>query len=127
MVCGCVRVPSTTEWNHANHLITISESIIPPLNLPVFWYCFAKIRTKFDAHHIKLKQGDEIYLFSDGITDQFGGANNRKFSIKRLRAMIEKQGHENMLDMGEFMTTSFDNWKGDRKQTDDVLMIGIKF
>ena len=86
-----------------------------------------KIRTTFDTHFIDVKKGDEIYLFSDGFTDQFGGASNRKFSIKRLRNMIETQAHDNMLTMGELLTTSFDEWKGERKQTDDVLLIGIQF
>ncbi|MGB0523813.1 MAG: PAS domain S-box protein [Flammeovirgaceae bacterium] len=86
-----------------------------------------KIRTEFTTHTIELNKGDEIYLFSDGVTDQFGGADNRKFSIKKLRAMIEARTHKNMQDMGAILANSFEKWKGDKKQTDDVLVIGIKF
>ena len=85
-----------------------------------------KIRTNFTSHFIALEPGDEIYMFSDGITDQFGGSNNRKFSIKRLRSIIERQQHNNMDEMGTILKNAFEVWKGDRRQTDDVLIIGIK-
>lgn len=86
-----------------------------------------KIRTEFTSHQVQVKPGDEIYMFSDGLTDQFGGVNNRKFTIKKFRAMVEAQEHNNMDEMGEIVKDAFEKWKGDKRQTDDVLVIGIKF
>ena len=86
-----------------------------------------KIREPFKTHHIKVESGDEIYLFSDGLTDQFGGVNNRKFTIKRLREVILERKHENMDGFRQIISDRFDEWKGEYKQTDDVIMIGVKF
>jgi PAS domain S-box-containing protein len=86
-----------------------------------------KNQTNFTNTKIKLEKGDSIYFSSDGFPDQFGGMEGRKFGPKRVREIIEKV---HTLPMTEAMTT-FDNqwesWRGETKQTDDVLLIGIKF
>ncbi|MFP4089687.1 MAG: PAS domain S-box protein [Cyclobacteriaceae bacterium] len=86
-----------------------------------------KNQTKFATHTIKMAEGDSIYFCSDGFPDQFGGPENRKFGPKRTRALIEENHHKPMSEVYEAMSTSWEEWMGDEKQTDDVLMIGIKF
>lgn len=86
-----------------------------------------KNRTSFTTTNIKLQKGDELYMFSDGLTDQFGGPENRKFAPRRVRNLITSQPHENMRMMKDILETEFEDWKGNLKQTDDVLMVGIKF
>lgn len=69
--------------------------------------------------------GDNLYLFSDGYVSQFGGVQSKKFNSKNLRQLllsiqdldIEQQGYE--------MKHSFELWKGEEEQTDDVTIIGI--
>jgi serine phosphatase RsbU (regulator of sigma subunit) len=68
-------------------------------------------------------------LFSDGLPDQFGGIGDSlmKYSPRKLREVImENQGIE-MNEMHQKIDESFENWKGNRKQTDDILLIGVKF
>ena len=36
----------------------------------------------FNNHTIQLKEGDAIYIFSDGYADQFGGVKGKKFKNK---------------------------------------------
>ena len=56
---------------------------------PVGVHPFNK-QVPFKTHHLELENNDALYLFSDGITDQFGGANNKKFTAKRLQnALLE--------------------------------------
>jgi serine phosphatase RsbU (regulator of sigma subunit) len=76
---------------------------------------------------MKLGKGDSIYFSSDGFPDQFGGPEVRKFGPKKTREIIERI---HKLPMKEAMSTfdqEWESWKGDHKQTDDVLLIGIKF
>ncbi|MEP6735120.1 MAG: PAS domain S-box protein [Chryseolinea sp.] len=86
-----------------------------------------KNQTNFTNTKIKLEKGDSIYFSSDGFPDQFGGQEGRKFGPKKVREIIEKV---HTLPMVEAMTTfdeQWEGWRGETKQTDDVLLIGIKF
>jgi len=84
-------------------------------------------QTNFDNHKIKYKSGDSIYFCSDGFPDQFGGPQNRKFGPKRLRQTIVDNHGKSMDEMHIIFDEAWENWKADYKQTDDVLLIGIRF
>ncbi len=86
-----------------------------------------KNQTNFTNHTIKYHEGDAIYFCSDGFPDQFGGPDNRKFGSKRLRELINNNKHLNMEQAYEKFLEEWEAWKGDQKQTDDVLLIGIRF
>jgi PAS domain S-box-containing protein len=86
-----------------------------------------KNQTKFTTHTIKMHKGDSIYFCSDGFPDQFGGPDNRKFGPKRTRALIQENHMKSMDEVHKALAGSWEDWKGEEKQTDDVLMIGIKF
>lgn len=86
-----------------------------------------KNQTNFSTHSIKMSKGDSIYFCSDGFPDQFGGPDNRKFGPKRTRAIIQEHHDRPMDEVHDIMVKSWTEWQGEEKQTDDVLMIGIKF
>ncbi len=86
-----------------------------------------KNQTNFTTTTLKIKKNDSIYFCSDGFPDQFGGPDNRKFGPKRTREMIEAHYQKPMREVGEIITEEWNAWKGEDKQTDDVLLIGIKF
>jgi PAS domain S-box-containing protein len=87
-----------------------------------------KNQTNFTNTKIKFAKGDSAYFCSDGFPDQFGGPDIRKFGPKRLRNLIrEYHSKKKMEDIHEIFAKEWDTWKGDEKQTDDVLLIGIRF
>ncbi len=86
-----------------------------------------KNQTNFTNHKVKLKKGDSIYFSSDGFPDQFGGPESRKFGPKRVREIIGAVHQKSMTEAMHVFDTEWENWRGDTKQTDDVLLIGIKF
>lgn len=86
-----------------------------------------KNQTNFTNTKIKVKTNDSIYFCSDGFPDQFGGDDNRKFGPKRLRDLIMQHHEKPMHDLQQIFDTEWESWRGDFKQTDDVLLIGIKF
>jgi serine phosphatase RsbU (regulator of sigma subunit) len=82
---------------------------------------------RFSSYTIELEPNDRFYLFSDGMADQFGGPQGRKFTYKRLRELMlsNNNGHT----MGQYKDTVaevFDQWRGEREQIDDVLVIGVR-
>jgi len=86
-----------------------------------------KNQTNFTNNCLTVKKGDAVYFCSDGYPDQFGGPENRKLSPSRIRNLITSNTNKNMDEMHVLFLEMFDNWKGNGKQTDDVLMIGIGF
>jgi serine phosphatase RsbU (regulator of sigma subunit) len=86
-----------------------------------------KNQTKFTCSTIEVKKNDSIFFCSDGFPDQFGGPDNRKYGPKRLREAIVKYHKKSMKDIYQQIDTEWTDWKGDQKQTDDVLLIGVRF
>ena len=74
-----------------------------------------------------MKKGDSIFFCSDGFPDQFGGPDNRKYGPKRLRDTIVEHHKSSMMEIYRKIDDDWTNWKGDQKQTDDVLLIGVRF
>lgn len=86
-----------------------------------------KNQTNFTNTKLNLSKGDTIYFSSDGFPDQFGGPEGRKFGPKRVRDIIERVHKGSMKDAMREFDTEWETWRGETKQTDDVLLIGIKF
>jgi PAS domain S-box-containing protein len=86
-----------------------------------------KNQTNFTNTKVKLGKGDSIYFSSDGFPDQFGGTEGRKFGPKKTREIIEQVHKMSMTDAMNVFEREWETWRGDTKQTDDVLLIGIKF
>ncbi len=87
---------------------------------------YAEGKTPFTKHNVDLKKGDVIYLFSDGFQDQFGGPKNSKFKIGKFDKLLTDIHQKPMLEQKELLQKTFNKWKGNEEQTDDVLVIGFK-
>jgi serine phosphatase RsbU (regulator of sigma subunit) len=80
----------------------------------------------FDDQEYYLREGDTIYLFSDGLPDQFGGPDGKKLKIARLKRMIEQTSRIPMDEQKAAMSKFYFEWKGSYDQVDDVLLMGVK-
>jgi PAS domain S-box-containing protein len=80
----------------------------------------------FTNHVIDYKKGDKIFFFSDGLPDQLGGPEIKKYSPRRIREHIVENKDLTMEKFNTFFADDFATWKSDHKQIDDVLLIGIE-
>jgi serine phosphatase RsbU (regulator of sigma subunit)/Tfp pilus assembly protein PilF len=80
----------------------------------------------FTEQKIELKKVDSIYLFTDGIVDQFGGPENKKVKVKLFRDWLSEIGTLDSVKQKTELEKKFNEWKGKAEQTDDILVIGIK-
>ncbi len=85
------------------------------------------IEKYFDDQEYYLNPGDTLYLFSDGLPDQFGGKDGKKMKIARMKKLIEEVATLSMSGQKEVITKFFNEWKGDFDQVDDILMMGVRF
>jgi serine phosphatase RsbU (regulator of sigma subunit)/tetratricopeptide (TPR) repeat protein len=74
----------------------------------------------FTDKSISLHPADVFVIMSDGYADQFGGADGKKFGSKRLRSNVLSAVMEGESDL---LNTSFDKWKGQQEQVDDVTIM----
>jgi len=81
----------------------------------------------FTNHVIQYEKGDRIFFFSDGLPDQEGGPDFRKYSPKRIRDMITQNPGATMNQFNTLFMEDFESWSKGQKQLDDVLLIGIEF
>ena len=80
----------------------------------------------FTTQNIALKKGDLIYTFTDGFTDQFGGAKNKKFKYSQLSSLLVNNKDLSMLEQKQLLIRTMETWRGDNEQVDDILIIGVK-
>jgi serine phosphatase RsbU (regulator of sigma subunit) len=80
----------------------------------------------FETIHFALNEGDQFYLFTDGYTDQFGGENVKKFNRQRFRNLLLSLTDMPMNKQKNELSFSFDNWKGQQEQVDDICVIGVR-
>ncbi len=80
----------------------------------------------FTEQKIDLQKNDSVFLFSDGITDQFGGEKGKKIKLKGLKEWLIDLADKPASEQKNFLETKLNSWKGNISQTDDILLIGFK-
>jgi len=97
---------------------------IKPQKMPIGYY---PEPVPFEQHELELSAGDTVYLFSDGMADQFGGPLGKKYKYKTLRELLTSVGYLPMVQQKDNIEKSWLAWKGDYEQVDDNILIGIRF
>ncbi len=87
---------------------------------------YSGIEKEFENTLFQLQKGDCIYLYTDGFIDQFGGEKNKKLNKFNFKDLLQTINDMGMEEQEAFLDYSFNNWKQDNNQTDDVLVIGLK-
>lgn len=80
----------------------------------------------FGKQTVSYREGTTIYFLTDGYCDQSGGAENKRFSSRRLEPLLMEIQNLSMQEQKKKMERVFADWKSNSKQRDDVLVVGIK-
>ncbi|PCI93757.1 MAG: hypothetical protein COB15_15770 [Flavobacteriales bacterium] len=80
----------------------------------------------FTTHSIELQKNDVVYIFSDGYVDQFGGEKGKKFMSKALKKLLLSFQDKAMDVQHTILNETFEAWKGNLDQVDDVCFIGVR-
>jgi len=85
------------------------------------------INPTFELNEIQFQYGDSFYLFSDGFTDQFNKEGNKKINSKRFKDLLLSILDKTMEAQKVEIELYFKTWKGKTEQTDDILVVGVRF
>jgi serine phosphatase RsbU (regulator of sigma subunit) len=75
---------------------------------------------------IQYTPGDMLYLFSDGIVDQFSSHTGKKFTAGRLRKLLDQICTLEMRRQKDMVHETMLLWKGAEPQTDDMMLLGLR-
>ncbi len=103
-----------------NETHTLTE--LKPDKMPIGIY---QKMGRFTTHELQLEKGDQIYLFSDGLVDQFGGPKDKKFKSKRFKTLLLEIADKPMSEQKILLDETFVKWKGYNEQVDDITVVGI--
>ncbi len=122
----------TIVWSSANRtsLIFVDNEITPQIIEPEIYSIGDQliqnnVNITFSKHKIKYTEKAYIYLFSDGITDLFGGDDGKKYSIKRFKNLLSEIKTKPASEQKDIIIKTIKDWKGSHSQTDDIIVVGI--
>lgn len=78
------------------------------------------------THVVKLSAGDMFYMSSDGIPDQFGGPEGKKFQKDRMKKLLEEISTEPIAKQKTTVDSRVQEWMKGHQQTDDMLLVGVR-
>ena len=81
---------------------------------------------QFEECTIDVKPGDQFYLNTDGVRDQFGGPNNRKFGRKRFADLLIRHSGLPLMERKRAIQKDLLLWKGANAKVDDATLIGFE-
>jgi len=107
-------------YSHQNELKTIKGERISIGG-------FVEQERGYKKHIVDYKTGEtQFYMTSDGFQDQFGGPDNKKYTSARLEKTIESNLSLSLEEQKKALENVFLEWRGEEKQTDDIMVMGIK-
>lgn len=117
---------NSLKFAGAHHSVLIyrnsEENEIKGNRFPIGLY--HDVEKKFETHEWTFQKGDRFFLFTDGITDQFGSVKDKKFTKKKLKESLNST--QDLEHIKSDSMSKFFNWKFKTEQTDDVLLIGLE-
>jgi len=82
----------------------------------------------FASNKLQLKNGDNLYISSDGYADQLGGKNRKRYQRKTLMDLLFKIHNSPMAEQSDMLYEEIEQWREEyfEEQTDDISIIGIR-
>ena len=83
-------------------------------------------RAHFQTFTVSIEKGDMVYMFSDGLQDQLGGSDCKKFLLKNLVATLVEIHNDPLNEQRIALEQEIIAWRGGISQIDDMTMVGIR-
>jgi hypothetical protein len=64
----------------------------------------------FNLYQTELRKNDMLYVFTDGVADQFGGEKGKKFKYKQLTEKLQNIAFQSVQEQNERLQSIFENF-----------------
>jgi serine phosphatase RsbU (regulator of sigma subunit) len=81
----------------------------------------------FTNQKIELQKDDMLYIFSDGFISQFDDRNKDTYKSRRFKELLINMNQKPLSEQKENLESELSKWQGNNMQTDDILVIGIRY
>jgi PAS domain S-box-containing protein len=75
---------------------------------------------------LELKSGDRLYFYSDGVQDQVGGPEGKRWGTRAWLEYLRDLQNLPLPQQKQILEDTIHSWQGENQQTDDILIIGIE-
>jgi serine phosphatase RsbU (regulator of sigma subunit) len=119
--------PGLLKYAAANHCLFIKEgSGVTELSGDIFSIggSIGNKRKTFETKEYRTNENAFVIMSSDGYYDQFGSTDACKYLISNFEKLISETDF-NSADPANAFKISLEKWKGNQKQTDDILVAGF--
>lgn len=83
-------------------------------------------KDEFLTHSFHLEDNDKLYLFTNGYTEQFGGADGKRFQSSKFFELVQSVAHKPMQEQKIILQSALQHWMGRHSQQDDVTVVGLQ-
>ncbi len=128
-LCTINKKERTVEFSGANNpviYITEGEMHMIKGDMLAIGGSHKKTERTYKGHTIKVEKPTTFYILTDGYTDQFGGEDGRKYSMKNFKQLLMEIYQLPMQEQNKILGERFEQWKANKNQIDDVLVIGFR-
>ncbi len=75
---------------------------------------------------LELKSGDRLYFYSDGVQDQVGGPEGKRWGTRAWLEYLRDLQNLPLPQQKQILENTIQSWQGENQQMDDILVIGIE-
>jgi serine phosphatase RsbU (regulator of sigma subunit) len=127
LICVDLKSKLITYAAANNKPILISKSIMQELPTDRMPVGVGERKENFKLYNIEVKNEDVLYLYTDGYADQFGGERGKKFKYKTLNELLFTNHIKPLKEQQMIIKETFETWRGNLEQVDDVCVVAIRF
>lgn len=80
---------------------------------------------QLNEHLVSVDDDTRLFLYTDGVADQFCTDDKRKFSRARLESVITDSARLAAKEQMDNFQEEFNTWRGDTPPVDDVLLVSV--
>ena len=126
-ICALNTKTQTLEWAGANNsLLLINNGQLTETKANKQCIGYNDNIKPFTNHQFDLQPDTNIYLFTDGFPDQFGGNPERKLTKSKFKYLLLSIHHLPIQKQATELDNFITNYKQSIEQTDDILIIGVR-
>lgn len=117
------RLQFSAAYNNTYIFENSSMRILEADRMPISIHLLEK---KFNTTDVQWSESIKLYLATDGFQDQIGEKTGRKYFTKRFRKLLMNISNLSFPEQKQFLEKEFILWKGNKKQIDDILIVGVE-